>query len=69
MQAHGVTDATLAKAAGYRSKTHVVRLRLGQTPGCGADYAARIARRLGAEVNALFSVEARDDTERNGNER
>ena len=62
MRARGVTDAVLAQAAGYRSKTHIVRLRLGRTPGCGAEYAARIAHKLGADVNALFSVDPSDST-------
>ena len=63
MRARGVTDAVLAQAAGYRSKTHIVRLRLGRTPGCGAEYAARIAHKLGADVNALFSVDPSDSAE------
>lgn len=66
MEARGATDRSLAHAAGYRSKTHITRLRHGATPGCGLTYAVRIAQHLGVDPNDLFVPEASEDSEQTG---
>ena len=53
MQDQGVSGRQLAKAAGYRSHTHVQRVLRGEAGSVGSDPARRIALYLGVDVDDL----------------
>ena len=53
MQNQGVSGRQLAKAAGYRSHTHVQRVLRGEAGAVGSDPAWRIALYLGVDVDDL----------------
>jgi len=53
MQNQGVSGRQLAKAAGYRSHTHVQRVLRGEAGAVGSDPARRIALYLGVDVDDL----------------
>lgn len=65
MVIQGVSDRSLAKAAGWKSHTFVKRLREGQATGCKPEPALRIARHLGVGVDDLFMVRLSTDSGRN----
>lgn len=57
-----VSPFMLARAAGWKSKTSVVRLLNGDYNSVDTDKAARIAKYLGVGVDDLFLVKISSDT-------
>lgn len=58
MDAQGISNRELAKAAGWKSHTYLARLLSGAASKVRPDAADRIASRLGVEMNDLFGVTA-----------
>lgn len=57
-----VTPFMLARAAGWKSKTSIVRLLNGAYNSVDTDKAARIAKYLGVGIDDLFLTKVSSDT-------